>query len=70
MPMLVRLIMDYRDRARLIGLRARLGSDEIIEAAREHIALVDAAVARDEAALSRIIANHLEMTRKRSLEGL
>ena len=69
MPLLVRLIMDYRDRARLIGLRARLGSDEIIEAAKEHIALVDAAVARDEAALARIIANHLEMTLKRSLEG-
>lgn len=69
MPMLVRLIMDYRDRARLRGLRSRLGSDELVDAAREHVSLVNAAAERDEAALERIISHHLEMTRRRSLEG-
>lgn len=67
MPSLVRLIMDYRDRARLRGLSARLGSDEIVAAALEHSALTEAALARDEALLEKIITGHLEMTRLRSI---
>jgi hypothetical protein len=33
------------------------------------VSLVNAAAERDEAALERIISHHLEMTRRRSLEG-
>lgn len=70
MPILLRAIMEYRDRCRLRGLRGRLRSEETLAAATQHVALVDAAAARDEAELQRIIAHHLELTRRRSLQDL
>lgn len=69
MPHLTELIMNYRDRARLRGLRARLGSSEIVAASKEHIALVDAALARDEVLLHTIITNHVESTKTRWSEA-
>ena len=67
MPQLVRLIMTYRDRSRLRGLRARLGTSEIISAAHEHVELVDAAVARNRRELTKVITKHLEGTLRRAM---
>lgn len=69
MPHLTELIMNYRNRARLRGLRAKLGSKEIVTASQDHIALVDAALAKDEALLHKIITNHIEATKSRWAEA-
>ncbi|MBA8909884.1 GntR family transcriptional regulator [Aminobacter ciceronei] len=65
MPHLSELIINYKDRARLRGLRAKLGSREIVAAATQHLELVTAASRRDENALKRIITDHIESTRSR-----
>lgn len=65
MPHLSELIINYRDRARLRGLRARLGSDETVAAANQHLDLVAATSRKDEAGLRKIITEHIESTRSR-----
>ncbi|MBE1207967.1 GntR family transcriptional regulator [Aminobacter carboxidus] len=65
MPHLSELIINYKDRARLRGLRSKLGSREIVAAANQHLELVAAASRRDENALKKIITDHIESTRSR-----
>lgn len=65
MPHLVSLIMTYRDRARLRGLRSKMGSAELVKSASEHVTFVDLAASGESDKLKELITQHIEQTRIR-----
>ncbi|MEX3100979.1 MULTISPECIES: GntR family transcriptional regulator [unclassified Streptomyces] len=56
---LVEVVRDLRSRSRLYGLEALAASGRLLASAAEHLALLDALLARDEQAVRTIMTQHL-----------
>jgi DNA-binding GntR family transcriptional regulator len=56
---LVEVVGDLRKRARLYGLTALAESSRLLSSAQEHLELLDALLARDEAAVHAVMTRHL-----------
>jgi DNA-binding GntR family transcriptional regulator len=62
-PRLVKLVSELRGQTHLLGLRGLGASGDLDDSGREHLALVDALVARDETLARDLMRHHLQHAR-------
>ncbi|BAK33236.1 putative GntR family transcriptional regulator [Microlunatus phosphovorus NM-1] len=60
---IVRVVRQLRSRSRLFGLEALARSGKLVESTREHMQMIDLAVARDRSGLEELTRVHLSHTR-------
>ncbi|MFJ9712176.1 GntR family transcriptional regulator [Streptomyces sp. NPDC101234] len=60
---LVEVVRDLRQRSRLYGLTALVAAGRLKASAEEHLELLDALLARDEAAVREVMTRHLDHVR-------